>query len=277
MPIVVLMPRPEEERAIVLGEYGGLGLPMEGHLWNVSDRNWGYGGNLQDKEDLFETYQQLNAQLHPMIGRGLSAAIYTQMTDVEVEVNGLMTYDREVIKVDVEQFKASNAALRLPTPMYRTVIPIAREQASEWAFTTQRPAEGWQTADFDDSSWRRGRSGFGTAGTPNTTVRTTWNTSDIWIRKSFELSADELLDPSSLILTMYHDEDATVYINGVRVLQTRGFIVNYAQFPIANAADALKAGTNVIAVHCHQTIGGQFIDVGITLRVPPKDPNTPVW
>ncbi|MCL2709740.1 MAG: hypothetical protein FWE95_02570, partial [Planctomycetaceae bacterium] len=163
------------------------------------------------------------------------------------------------------------------TPMYRTVIPIAREQASEWAYTTQRPANGWETPDFDDSSWRRGRSGFGTAGTPNTTVRTTWNTADIWVRKSFELSESDMLDPSSLVLTMYHDEDATVYINGVRVLQTRGFITNYAQFPIRNAAEALREGTNVIAIHCHQTLGGQFIDVGISLVVPPKDPNTPVW
>jgi hypothetical protein len=214
-----------------------------------------------------------------MIGRGLSATIYTQLTDVEVDVTGLMTYDRKVIKVDTETFRTANATLRLPTPMYRQIIPIARERASEWAFTTQRPGEGWATSEFDDSSWRRGRSGFGTAGTPGSTVRTTWNTSDIWIRQSFELTADDVRDPAGLglVLTMCHDEDATVYINGVRVLQTRGFITDYAQFPIANAGEVLREGTNVIAIHCLQTVGGQYIDAGMILRIPPRAPDTPVW
>ena len=108
------MPEPEEHRAIVLGEYGGLGLPIEGHLWVQAGQNWGYGGNLRDRDDLLATYNQLNDKLHPMIAKGLSAAVYTQTTDVEVEVNGLMTYDRKLIKVDVEKFKASNDALRLP-------------------------------------------------------------------------------------------------------------------------------------------------------------------
>ncbi|MDR0336520.1 MAG: hypothetical protein LBI18_05460, partial [Planctomycetaceae bacterium] len=101
---------PEEKRATVLGEYGGLGLPVQGHTWVKSGKNWGYGGNLKDKDDLLQTYQQLNQRLHPLIAQGLSAAVYTQTTDVEVEVNGLMTYDR-LIKVDVDKFRASNDAL----------------------------------------------------------------------------------------------------------------------------------------------------------------------
>jgi hypothetical protein len=270
------MPQPEEKRAVVLGEYGGLGLPVEGHLWVVSNRNWGYGGNLRDKEDLLMTYRQLNDRMHSMIGRGLSAAVYTQTTDVEVEVNGLMTYDRQVIKVDVEKFNASNDALRLPPFMSKTVIPTARESASEWQYTTEKPNDGWEKTDFDATSWRKGPSGFGT-NEQNTRARTGWRTPEIWLRKSFELSADDVEHTESMALEVYHDEDCVVYINGVKVLETTGFITDYRRFPVDNATEAIKAGTNVIAVSCKQTGGGQHIDVGLSRIVKPKNPNMPVW
>ena len=271
------MPQPEENRAIVLGEYGGLGLPIEGHLWVATDRNWGYGGNLKDRDDVLATYIQLNERMHPMIGKGLSAAVYTQTTDVEVEVNGLMTYDRAIIKPDIEKFKASNNALRFPPPTYLTLIPTARESASEWLYTVEKPADGWEKPDFDASAWRKGQSGFGTAGTPNAVVGTTWNTPAIWLRKSFELTAEDVKDSSKLTFNLYHDEDAVVYINGVKVLETTGFVTNYTQFPIVNATEAFKAGTNVLAIQCRQTTGGQFIDAGISRLVPPSNPNTLVW
>lgn len=100
------MPDPElfgEERIIVLGEFGGLGLPVEDHTWQEKD-NWGYQ-SFKDQEELAERYQKLMNDLTPLISKGLSAAIYTQTTDVEVEVNGLMTYDRKVIKFDEAQMK----------------------------------------------------------------------------------------------------------------------------------------------------------------------------
>jgi beta-galactosidase/beta-glucuronidase len=108
------MPEPEEKRAVVLGEFGGLGLPLEGHTWQSSD-NWGYR-NYKNKEELKEAYTSLIRELQPMIGEGLSAAVYTQTTDVEVEVNGLMTYDRAVIKIDPENMQKINKAY-LPANM----------------------------------------------------------------------------------------------------------------------------------------------------------------
>ncbi len=260
---------PEEKRATVLGEYGGLGLPIKGHTWVESDKNWGYGGNLKDKDDLFNTYNQLNFKMHPLIGKGLSAAVYTQTTDVEVEVNGLMSYDRAVTKVDVRKFKASNDALRLPPPEYTALIPTAREAETEWSYTTDKPADGWEKANFDASSWKKGKAGFG-QGAPNTINRTEWKSSDIWIRRSFELSDADAKDPSKLVLELYHDEDCEVYINGVKVLETKGYIGDYAQFPIKDADKAFKSGTNVIAIHCLQTRGGQYIDAGISKTVPAK-------
>jgi len=92
------MPEPEQKRAIVLGEFGGLGLPLEGHTWQSAD-NWGYR-SYQNAADLTTAYTGLLRELQPLISKGLSAAVYTQTTDVEVEVNGLMTYDRALVKMD---------------------------------------------------------------------------------------------------------------------------------------------------------------------------------
>jgi hypothetical protein len=104
--------RPEvfgKDRSVVLGEFGGLGLPLENHTW--TDRaNWGYQ-SFRNKEELFARYQQLIERLLPLIPKGLSAAVYTQTTDVESEVNGLMSYDRKVYKFNVEEIRKLNKKL----------------------------------------------------------------------------------------------------------------------------------------------------------------------
>jgi hypothetical protein len=92
------IPETEPGRALALGEFGGLGLPLAGHLWRDRD-NWGYR-TLATPEDLQADYERLIEELLPMIDAGLAAAIYTQTTDVEIEVNGLMTYDRAIVKFD---------------------------------------------------------------------------------------------------------------------------------------------------------------------------------
>ncbi len=86
------------DRVSVLGEFGGLGLPIEDHLW-WNKRNWGYR-TFEDRSKLQAGYEDLMEKLEPLVRQGLAAAIYTQTTDVEGEVNGLMTYDRKVLKFD---------------------------------------------------------------------------------------------------------------------------------------------------------------------------------
>jgi beta-galactosidase/beta-glucuronidase len=96
------------DRAMVLGEFGGLGLPLKGHTWQ-GEKNWGYR-SFTNAMDLTKAYVGLMEKLQPMIEeKGLSAAIYTQTTDVEVEVNGLMTYDRKVIKMPIPIVSRANA------------------------------------------------------------------------------------------------------------------------------------------------------------------------
>ena len=101
------------DRAMVLGEFGGLGLPIKGHTWQEK-KNWGYR-SFKTSEELTDNYVALLKMLHPMIeDAGLSAAIYTQTTDVEVEVNGLMTYDRALVKMDANVVAAANKAVYTP-------------------------------------------------------------------------------------------------------------------------------------------------------------------
>ena len=100
-------PGPEQKRASVLGEFGGLGLPVRGHTWQA-EKNWGYR-SFTNSAALTAAYLDLTSKLFPLIAsKGLSAAIYTQTTDVEVEVNGLMTYDRELVKMDFKKMQAAN-------------------------------------------------------------------------------------------------------------------------------------------------------------------------
>jgi len=107
------MPDPEEERAIVLGEFGGLGLAIEGHTW--IQEHWGYE-NMSDKQNLINQYEQFYTQVYDFMHKGLSASVYTQITDVETETNGLLTYDREIVKLNVEDAFRINTNNFIPAP-----------------------------------------------------------------------------------------------------------------------------------------------------------------
>ncbi|MBO4447548.1 MAG: hypothetical protein J5764_05430 [Bacteroidales bacterium] len=95
----------------VLGEYGGIGWPVDGHLWKISDKNWGYGGVKHSGQEVLDQYEDFARILKDYIKTGCSAAVYTQTTDVEVEVNGIMTYDRKVIKVNEASLNAINTSV----------------------------------------------------------------------------------------------------------------------------------------------------------------------
>jgi len=103
----VTVPERFPDRASVVGEYGGIGYPVQGHLWM---RNWGYP-TYQSREELLKNYIAKFEQIVAMKALGVSGAVYTQTTDVEGEVNGLMTYDREVIKIEPERLRELHAVL----------------------------------------------------------------------------------------------------------------------------------------------------------------------
>jgi beta-galactosidase/beta-glucuronidase len=109
------MPDPKyfgKDQIVVLGEFGGLGLPVEGHTWQDKN-NWGYQ-SFKNKEELWDRYSDFINRLPALIEKGLSAAVYTQTTDVEVETNGLLTYDRKVIKMPEAKLKELHSKLYNP-------------------------------------------------------------------------------------------------------------------------------------------------------------------
>ena len=252
-------PEPEAARAAVLGEFGGLGLGVDGHTW--SNKTWGYQG-MNSKNELTRRYELLLRRVYRLKEKpGLSAAVYTQITDVETEANGLMTYDRAVLKVDAGRVAAVNQGDFSHAPQVRVVVPTSQTKGLPWRYTLDTPPRDWFKPGFDDSAWQHGPGGFGTKGTPGAAVRTEWKTADIWLRRDLTLPEGRL---GNLYFSLHHDEDAEVYLNGVLAAKVTGYVIEYEEVPInREARAALKPGKNHIAVHCHQTTGGQYVDVGI--------------
>jgi hypothetical protein len=257
-------PEPEPNRVGVLGEFGGLGLGVDGHTW--TQKTWGYRGTASSDE-LTRRYQGLLGQVWELRNnRGLDAAVYTQTTDVETECNGLMTYDRAIIKVDVKKVSAANRGI---VPRRKVVVPASQAKGIIWRYTFEQPADDWFKPDFDDSAWKEGLGGFGTKMTPGNVVRTEWRTGEIWIRRQFELPDVKAEDLSLLV---HHDEDCEIYLGGVLAAKAAGYTTDYDTLPIsAEAQTVLRPGKNHIAVHCRQTVGGQYIDVGLVEVVMPEE------
>jgi len=247
------------------GEYGGIGFLIPGHLWNPALAGGGYTG-ASTTNDIAAIYDSWSDDLvYYKSTHGLNAAVYTQITDVENECNGLMTYDRW-LKVDPARILASNQKAISARLSLSAILPTSQNQGLIWSYTTNTPPPDWTATNFNDAAWNRGPAGFGTAGTPGAVVRTTWNTPDIWLRQTFTLGALTPADRAQLVFNVYHDENCEIYLNGVLAANASGYTTSYVILPM-NAAgqNALIAnGTNVIAVHCHQTVGGQDIDVGIS-------------
>jgi hypothetical protein len=265
------MPPIESTRASVLGEFGGLGLPIDGHTW-VQKNNWGYV-SYQSKEELTDAYLSMIEKLPMLIGQGLCAAVYTQTTDVEIEVNGWLTYDRKVWKIDPDVARAATLKVYKKPPTIRRILGHAGDGLpGTWRLTTSEPGpdsqgRAWSDTGYDDSGWTSGRAGFGTGTTPGALVETEWNTDTIWMRSTFDAPAEtvkRLAIGSNLALSIHHDENASVYLNGTLIAEFQGYTTGYITIQLPeSAAQALKPGTNTLAVRCTQTRGGQYIDCGL--------------
>ena len=209
-----------------------------------------------DRSPMTDWYQTKSAKKVGFTARPVVGGVFAQML-----------YDKSVWRkyAGRDKTKAANWAPIPKPPVVRTVTPTAREDAN----TTQKPPDDWFKPNFDAGEWKQGKAGFGTRGTPGAVVRTEWNTPDIWLRREFTLPEGQW---TNLQLWMHHDEDAEIYVNGVPATTVRGYTTDYEEAPL-NAAGraALKPGKNVLAVHCLQTGGGQYIDVGlVNIEAAPK-------
>jgi hypothetical protein len=256
-------PKPETGRGSLLGEFGGLGLVVPGHTW--LKEGWGYQ-SFKTHEELTTAIEKLFLDLRILKDTaGLSGAIYTQTTDVETELNGIMTYDRAMIKPDAARLKKAVLSVYKPAPKITTVLPTSELTAQTWSYTMSKPADAWHQKDFDDSTWTKGKGGFGTAETPGAVVGTEWRTSDIWLRREFNLPAAQ--STKNLYLKIHHDDDVEVYLDGKLIFAKPGWTTNYTLMHWPAGLGDIAKGPHTLAVYCHQNRGGQFIDVGlVTLR-----------
>jgi hypothetical protein len=232
-----------------------------------------------DRSPMTDWYWTHDAKKRGFTARPVVGGVFAQML-----------YDKAVWMkwASRDKTKASGWSPMPKPPQVTSVVPAADQQAAIWRYTTTKPAEDWMMPGYNDSPitgsagitaggsasaeknagkdagvpgvWKEGRSGFGTRGTPGAVVGTVWNTPDIWLRREVEVPADKLGD---VALWLHHDEDVEVYVNGAEVLTASGWTTAYDAFPIGSAQRvALKPGKNLIAVHCRQTGGGQYIDLG---------------
>jgi hypothetical protein len=145
--------------------------------------------------------------------------------------------------------------------LIQNLVTGHHSNGQEWNYTTKAPAGNWTQMTYDSNSWSKGKAGFGALKTPDITIHTEWTTPDIWMRKEFEIPDGKL--PKNPVLHIFYDDIAKVYINGIQVDNNE-----FDPYQTAYAAHDIdpklfKVGKNVIAIHCHQIIGGQGIDAGI--------------
>ena len=210
-----------------------------------------------DRSPMTDWYETKDARKVGFTARPVVGGVFLQML-----------YDKPIWAkwAKRDKTRAANWAPMPKPPVVSTIVPAGDKAAAQWRYTSTGPGAGWFQPDFADSSWSQGESGFGTPSTPGTTVRTTWNTSDIWLRREVSLPANQLKD---IQVWLYHDDDAELYINGVLAVKAGGWTTEYETFEITPAAKAaLKPGQNLIAIHCHQDHGGQYVDAGFVAVEP---------
>jgi hypothetical protein len=221
-------------RISVLGEFGGLGLPVQEHLWNPNMRNWGYK-NMDGSVDFVNDYSRLIYDLETLIAQGLSAAIYTQTTDVEGEVNGLITYDRKVIKLPAPFLNILHSRL-FKTPAAKSVTLIADSQNG--------PQQDREI----------------TLNGVKQKVKTPFTINgDATVTAVHKFKTDKLYANLSLWLNV--NDYAKVKLNGVTVLdQPVRYTRHYNQYNISNFAAYLIKGENTLEIEVTQKENGKAMD-----------------
>ncbi|NNE90133.1 MAG: DUF1553 domain-containing protein [Verrucomicrobiales bacterium] len=146
------------------------------------------------------------------------------------------------------------------TPVKSFVRDAREPNGATWFFPTTQPAPGWKEVGQVVKDWTKSQGGFGNANPPNTKIKAKWDTKEIWMRTNF--GSKDI--PEKLVLEIYHDEDVEVYLNGVEIYLAKGYVTDYQLIELDDKAlNAFQTGKNVLAAHCKQTGGGQYIDMAL--------------
>lgn len=190
----------------VTAEIGGVGYTVPGYLWKRTG-NYAHG-RVNQPRDLELFYEKLGDSLKPLIYSGLCAAIYTQPYDLEMEDNGLMTYDRKVLKFPLGRIQFVNESiLQAATMRSKAVLATSEKSAQKWRYTAEEPAGGWFRPGFEDQAWSVGEAGFGTGAG----ARTQLKTRQVWLRREFTLK-QPLAVP---LLRLSFNKQVKIYIDGI--------------------------------------------------------------
>ena len=140
------------------------------------------------------------------------------------------------------------------------ILPMTYNEQWKAKYTEEEPAKNWTDANFDDSNWKEGQAAFGTRRMPR--LKTVWNSKDIWIRRTFELTDD--ISAKNLFIQYSHDDIFQLYLNGEKLIDTdyhwgNDFVLKLSD----NAKKKLKKGKNVFAAHCHNRVGDGYVDFGL--------------
>lgn len=234
-------------RAIVLGEFGGLGLPDEEHIWNPKMRNWGYR-TYRSSDQLITEYTRLIHNLYPMIHRGLTAAVYTQTTDVEGEVNGLITYDRKKVKIDPGLLRMLHKPLYDAPVKYSVVFRDSEVAPQPLLITGNEPLHALATP-LKESSMRRVEAPVTVEKGDNRRAMRSFNLDSV---------------PHNLQLRILAHGDAKVYLNGKLVLEK--FIQtkrHYDDVNISEYSGYLRKGGNQVVVELTKVADDSKFDFGL--------------
>jgi len=163
-------------------------------------------------------------------------------------------------KADAGSAPAAVASATPAAAAETLVLPTAETAPAVWRYTTTEPPKTWAQATFNDTAWSQGKAGFGHDQTGH--INTPWTSSDIWLRRKVTLPSSL---PGVLAFRAFYDEDAEIYVDGVKAADAPGYSSTYSSIPVnPSGTAALKPGAAVvIAVHCRNAVGGQFIDVGL--------------
>ncbi|RAV29591.1 glycoside hydrolase family 2 protein [Sinomicrobium soli] len=252
---------PEANRASVLGEFGGIGWAVPDHMW-WNKRNWGY--LTMDNQDAFkDRFRTLVNDLVSLKSFGLSAAVYTQTTDVEGEVNGMMTYDREVIKISPEETRPLFDRLYNEAEKHHVLIADSEHGPTSWT-VRYKAGKRWYKPSGKLKRGTEKQAPFSTYDNYALPEGSTWDKNeDLFLYKEFEVEDV----PETFVLRYYLDKaDMDIYINGRQLMQ-QGFKGgrkrHYRNQLIENAAAYLHTGKNHITVSVKGKEEERSFDLGI--------------
>ena len=235
-------------RAIVLGEFGGLGWPIKGHLWEESKRNWGYR-TFMDQAEYTREYSKIIKNVYPLLSRGLAAAIYTQTSDVEAEVNGLLTYDRKVLKVPEETVKQLHQQLFKTYSMPEFLVTDLEIKSSTLNLSTVFPGEGWNLHNPFNSYFK-----------PIAGPAKVKQGDSIWAINSFAKSGLS----KKLAMKIYAQGDLKIYLNG-NVVYDKKILTkrHYDELNLSDFSNYVKEGKNIIALELKNITADSDFDFGV--------------